>query len=182
MQVPLQITVRNMKASETLESYIRERAAKLDEICETIISCRVVLEAPHKHKQKGRLYHVSIDVTLPKGTIAVNREPDLHQAHQDMHVVVRDAFNAVQRQLRAAVGRQKGHVKTHETAPQGQITYLLPMEDYGRILGADAADIYFHRNSVMNMDFDKLEEGMEVSYSDEEGDAGPQARWVRVID
>ncbi|MCK4839347.1 MAG: cold shock domain-containing protein, partial [Desulfobulbaceae bacterium] len=66
--------------------------------------------------------------------------------------------------------------------PQGQITYLLPMEDYGRILGADAADIYFHRNSVMNMDFDKLEEGMEVSYSDEEGDAGPQARWVRVID
>lgn len=182
MQVPLQITIRNMKQSETLESYIQERAAKLDEICETMISCRVVLEAPHKHKQKGRLYHVSIDVTLPGVTIAVNREPALHQAHQDLLVVVRDAFNAVQRQLRDAVGRQKGQVKTHETAPQGKISELVPMDDYGRILGADGADIYFHRNSVMNMDFDKLEEGMEVRYSEEEGDAGPQASWVRVID
>ncbi len=182
MQVPLQITIRNMKASETLESYIRERAAKLDEICETLISCRVVLEAPHKHKKKGRLYHVSIDLNMPGKTIAVNREPEQHQAHQDMHVVVRDAFDAVQRQLREAVTTRKGQVKTHETAPHGTITELFPIEDYGRILGADGADIYFHRNSVMNTDFDSLTEGQAVHYAKEEGDFGPQASWVRVID
>jgi cold shock CspA family protein len=182
MQVPLQITIRNMKASDTLETYIRERAANLDEICETIISCRVVLEAPHKHKKKGRLYHVSINLNIPGETIVVNREPDLHQAHQDMHVVVRDAFNAVQRQLREAIASKKGQVKAHETAPQGEISVLYPMEDYGRIIGADGADIYFHRNSVMNTDFDKLVEGMAVRYAEEEGDAGPQASWVRIVE
>ena len=182
MQIPLQITFRNVDVSETLESYIRERAAKLDEICATLISCRVVLEAPHQHKHKGYLYHASINVTLPGEAIVVNREPDLHQAHQDVYVVMRDAFDAVQRQLRHVVDRQKGQVKTHETASQGEISVLFPAEDYGRILGADGADIYFHRNSVMNMDFDKIEEGMAVHYSEEEGDAGLQASWVRVID
>ena len=182
MQIPLQLTFRNIEASERLELYVRERAAKLDNFCKTIISCRVVLEAPHKHKHKGCLYHASIEVTLPKETITVNREPDLHQAHQDLQVVVWDTFDAVQRQLRNRVSRQKGQVKRHGTVPLGTISVLFPEEDYGRILGADGADIYFHRNSVMNMAFDKLKVGMEVHYSEEQGDAGPQASWVRVVD
>jgi ribosome-associated translation inhibitor RaiA len=182
MQVPLQITFRDVAVPEILENYIRERAAKLDGICENLISCRVVLEAPHQHKQKGHLYHATIEVTLPGETIVVNREPDLHQAHQDMQVVMRDAFNAVQRQLREAVTRRKGQVKTHESTPQGRITVLFPLEDYGRILGADGADLYFHRNSVLNMDFANLKEGMAVHYASEQGDAGPQASWVRVVD
>lgn len=182
MQIPLQITYRNMTSSERLDEYIRERAATLDEICETIISCRVVLEAPHQHKHKGKLYHASIEVTIPKEIIVVNREPDLHQAHQDILVVLRDAFDAAQRQLRDAISHKKGLVKTHESAPQGTISVLFPEEDYGRILGADGSDIYFHRNSVMNMDFDALEVGMEVRYAETEGDAGPQASGVRIVD
>lgn len=181
MQVPLQITFRNVAVSETLESYIRKRAEKLDEICTTIISCRVVLEAPHKHKLKGHLYHVSIDLTIPRETIVVNREPDLHQAHEDMHVVVRDAFDAVQHKLREAVACQKGLVKTHASAPEGKISALFPEEEYGRILGADGSDLYFHRHSVMNHAFDKLEVGMKVNYGEEAGESGPQATWVRVI-
>lgn len=182
MQVPLQITLRNVTISDQLDSYIRDRAAKLDEICETIISCRVVLEEPHKHKQKGRLYHVSLELNIPGETIVVNREPDLHQAHQDKQVVVRDAFDAAQRQLRDVVNRQKGKVKTHEENPVGKIAALFPMEDYGRIMGADGAYVYFHRNSVKDREFNELEEGMKVAYSPEEGDDGPQARWVRVAE
>lgn len=181
MQIPLQITFRNVTVSETLESYIRQRVAKLDDICTTIISCRVVLEAPHKHKHKGHLYHVSIDLTIPRETIVVNREPGLHQAHEDMHVVVRDAFDAVQHQLREAVACQKSMVKTHESVPQGKIASLFVEEEYGRILGADGADLYFHRNSVRNRAFDELEVGMAVHYGEEAGEAGPQATWVRVI-
>ncbi len=182
MQVPLQVTYRDVTVSEDLDAYIRQRAAKLDEICETIISCRVVLEEPHKHQQTGRLYHVTIDLNIPGDTIVVNREPDLHQAHQDKHVVVRDAFDAAQRQLRDAVARRKRKVKTHEESPYGKIAALFPMEDYGRIMGGDGAYVYFHRNSVKDADFDKLEEGMKVSYSEEEGDDGPQATWVRLAE
>ena len=38
MQVPLQITFRNMETSEALESYIRGRAEKLDSICMQLIA------------------------------------------------------------------------------------------------------------------------------------------------
>ena len=55
------------------------------------------------------------------------------------------------------------------------------MEDYGRIETLDERSIYFHRNSVINMDFDKLEIGYEVRFDEEEGDEGPQASSVRVI-
>ena len=181
MQTPLQVTFRNMDDSESLESYIRERVEKLDNMSETVVDCRVVVEAPRKHQRKGGLYHAKIDITLPGGTIAVNREQDLHQAHQDVYVAVRDAFDAVQRQMQAYISRQKGHVKSHESVPYGRISELHPEGDYGRILTAEGEDIYFHRNSVLNADFDALEIGMEVRFVAQEGDEGPQASSVRLI-
>jgi len=182
MQVPLQITARNVTIADDLDEYIRQRAAKLDEISDTIISCRVVLEEPHKHKQKGRLYHVSLELNIPGDTIVVSREPDLHDAHQDKHVVIRDAFDAAQRQLRSSIDQIKGQVKAHEETPVGKIAALFPLEDYGRIMGADGAYVYFHRNSVKGKEFNELEEGMRVAYSQEEGNDGPQAVWVRVAE
>lgn len=181
MQVPLQITFRNMESSEALESYIRERAAKLDGICENMVSCRVVVEAPRKHQRTGGLFHATIDITLPKETIVINREPDLHKSYHDAHVVVRDVFDSAQRKLRDFVSRQKGEVKIHEEMPQGKITELYPFEDYGRIISASGDDIYFHRNSLLNADFDTLELGDEVRYVEEMGDNGPQATSVRVV-
>lgn len=181
MQVPLKITFRNMETSEALEAYIRERAEKLDSICGNMVSCRVVVEAPHKHQHKGGLFHASIDITLPKETIVINREPDLHKAYHDAHVVVRDVFDSAQRKLRDLVSRQKGEVKVHEEMPQGKITELFPHEDYGRILTAAGDDIYFHRNSLINADFDDLVSGAEVRFVEEQGDNGPQATSVRVV-
>lgn len=181
MQVPLQITFRNMEPSEALESYIRERAAKLDSICKNMVSCRVVVEAPRKHQHTGGLFHASIDITLPKETIVINREPDLHKSYHDAHVVVRDVFDSAQRKLRGFVSRQKGEVKVHEGMPQGKITELYPYEDYGRILTAAGDDIYFHRNSLINAEFVDLTLGDEVRFVEEQGDNGPQATSVRVI-
>ena len=181
MQIPLQITYRNMEATEALDTYILERAAKLDGFCKNMVGCRVVVEAPHKHQHKGGLYHVSIDITLPRESIIINREPELHQAHQDANVAARDAFDAAQKQLRAYVSRQKGEVKAHEVSPHGRISELYPKEDYGRILSADGGDIYFHRNSVLSMEFDALEIGTEVRFVEEPGDEGPQASSVFIV-
>ncbi|MDG4476698.1 HPF/RaiA family ribosome-associated protein [Thiovibrio frasassiensis] len=181
MQVPLQITFRNMTTSEALESYIRERAEKLDHICDTIVSCRVVVEAPPKHQRKGGLFHASIDISLPHETIVINREPDLHKSYHDAHVVVRDVFDTAQRKLRDFVSRQKGEVKAHEEMPQGTISELYPYEDYGRILTGAGDDIYFHRNSLINADFGDLVLGAEVRFVEEQGNDGPQASSVRVV-
>ncbi|MGV1098888.1 HPF/RaiA family ribosome-associated protein [Thiovibrio sp. JS02] len=181
MQVPLQITFRNMETSEALESFIREKAAKLDSICENMISCRVVVEAPPLHQRKGGLFHASIDISLPQETIVVNREPDLHKSYHDVHVVLRDVFDTAQRKLREYVSRQKGEVKSHEELPMGRISELHADEDYGRIVTAGGDDIYFHRNSLIGADFAELAIGSEVRFVEEMGNEGPQATSVRIV-
>lgn len=49
MAYPLQITFRNMAPSAAIEASIREKAAKLEVFYERIMSCRVIVEAPHRH-------------------------------------------------------------------------------------------------------------------------------------
>ena len=73
MQLPLQITFRDMEPSDAVEANIRERAARLDRFYDHIMSCRVVVESPHSHHNKGRLFEVSIDVTVPDGELLVNQ-------------------------------------------------------------------------------------------------------------
>lgn len=181
MKLPLQITFRNMDSSEFLEGKVREVATKLDRFCDSIMACRVVVEANHKHHNKGNLFHVRIDITVPDGEIVVSREPKEHQAHQDAYVAVRDAFDAAKRQLEAYVQKRKRHVKVHEEAPYGRVSELSAEEGYGRIATLDGRDIYFHRNSVLNADFEQLAVGTPVSFSEEMGDMGPQASTVRVV-
>lgn len=115
MQVPLQITFRNMDSSEALDTEIRRRIDKLTKTYEQIISCRVVVEAPAQQSRKGGLFKVNIDITCPDGKVAVNREPATQdRSHEDVYVALRDAVNAAARQLEQYNKRRQGLVKTHE--------------------------------------------------------------------
>ena len=89
MEVTLQITTRDMPHSEALESHIREKAEKLERFYPHIMSCRIVVELPHKHHHQGRQFDVHIHMTVPGGDLAVNRV-----ANEDVYVAVRDAFDA----------------------------------------------------------------------------------------
>lgn len=180
MQLPLQITFRHMDPSPALEARIHELSTKLDRYAQEVMSCRVVVEAPHKHHHQGSLFSVHIDITLPGGEIAVTRDQHDRHAHEDAHVALRDAFNAAARQLEQRVQRLRRDVKEHEVMPHGRIRELFPMQDYGRIESSDGRDIYFHRNSVVNESFDRLDVGMPVHFSVEEGENGPQASSVLV--
>lgn len=180
MQIPLQITFRNMGHSDAVEAKIREKAAKLEKFAEHITSCRVIIEAPHQHHHQGKLFNVKVDITLPGKEIIADRHPDEHHAHEDAYVAIRDAFDAARRQLEDYVRRRRGDVKYHEAEPHGQIAQLFPAEDYGIIKSSDGREIYFHRNSVLDADFDKLEEGARVHFSEEIGENGPQASTVHV--
>ena len=53
MQVPLEITFRNLGRSEAIEAEARERALELERFVPEIISCRVTIEAQHRRKRKG---------------------------------------------------------------------------------------------------------------------------------
>lgn len=178
MQQPLQILWRGMDPSPALERDIRERAAKLETFFDRIIGCRVVVEQRHRHRHRGNLYNVRIEIGLPGKDIVVGRERHKDQAHEDPYVATHDAFRAAARRLEDFARRRRGGVKAHALSPHGRVAELHPRLDYGRLETADGRLVYFHRNSVVGEDFDALEIGSEVRFVEEQGDEGPQASVV----
>ena len=109
MQIPMQITIRDVDHSEALETHIRDKAKKLDEFFDHIMSRRVVVEVPHKHHHQGKQFNVRIDIGVPGSEIVVNRD---HA--EDVYVALRDAFDAAKRQLEDYARKLHGNVKTHQ--------------------------------------------------------------------
>ena len=180
MEKNAQITFRNLDRSPALEAEILEHIEKLSRFYGAIIGCRVVIEARHKHHRQGNHYHVRVDVSVPGGEVVANREPDEHHAHTDAYVAIRDAFDATYRQLEDFARRHDQRRKVHEAPPHGRIAELHGEQGYGRIATADGRSVYFHRNSVVDADFDRLRIGSEVRFDEEMGERGPQASTVRL--
>ena len=111
MEVPLEITFRDVAKNDDLDRLIRAKAAGLEKICEDIIGCRVAVESPHAHQQSGNPFRVRISLRVPPGR-----------------------------------------------------------------------ELYFHRNSVLNDDFDRLEIGTGVRFVPGAGDEGPKATTVQIVD
>jgi ribosomal subunit interface protein len=110
------IAFRNMDASDALEQRIHKRVAELQQLCDRITACDVVVELDHHHSRQGKMFHVRVDLTVPGRTIVVRREPADNHTHEDAHVAVRDAFDAARRQLEDHVRMARGDVKTHAKA------------------------------------------------------------------
>jgi len=102
MQHPLQITFHGMEHSEALDAAIREHAERLDRFHPHIVSCRAVVEEISRHKSQGKQFSVKLDLKVPSHEIAVSREHS-----EDPFVAMRDAFDAVRRQLEDAVRRRR---------------------------------------------------------------------------
>ncbi|MCK5621620.1 MAG: HPF/RaiA family ribosome-associated protein, partial [Alphaproteobacteria bacterium] len=168
----------NLEPSDAVEANVRKRAERLERYCDDIVSCKVTIEAPHKHHHQGNIYSVTIDVRTPGDESIASRTADQHHAHEDVYVVIRDAFDAMRRQLQDRQRKKRGHVKFHDTPPHGKVTELYPAGDYGTITDGDGREIYFHRNSVVDDKFDDLEEGGQVRFSATQGEKGLQATTV----
>ena len=178
MEIPLQITFRGIPHSDAVEAKIREKASKLDRFYSHIMSCRVAVEAEHQHHHQGNQYHIRIDITTPRKELVISREHHDKQAHEDIYVAIRDAFNAATRQLEDYSRVQRGDVKTHDLQSTGTVLRLLPEKDHGFIESEEGREIYFHRNSVAGEGFDSLAVGDQIRYIEEKDDLGPQASIV----
>lgn len=91
MQMPLQITFRDIERTEAIESYVRSRADKLERLSSRIISCHVTIAAPHRHKRHGRLYGVRIEIGAAGGGFVVTRDLE------DLYATVDAAFESAAR-------------------------------------------------------------------------------------
>jgi len=115
MQIPLQITFHGIDHSDAVEERIRAKAAKLEQLCDRITSCRVVVEHHHKNPSavhvKGEPFHIRIDLTVPGAELIVKRDPKDSHVNEDILVALREAFDSMERQLKDYLARQRGDVK-----------------------------------------------------------------------
>jgi len=184
MQVPLEVTYRNVGKAAAVETLIEQKTAALEEVCNHITSCRIAVEKPHSHQRTGNPYRVRIDLRVPPGhEIVVKREPDEGAMHDSLDVVLRDAFDVARRQLKEIVQKQHNDVKKHPAQDTTALVEELERgEGYGFLRTVDGRRIFFHRNSVTNEEFDRLELGTGVRFVEGLGDQGPQASTVEIVD
>lgn len=95
------VVFRDVDHSPALAFTINKKLEKLARYTDSIIHSRVVLESPHKHKHKGKLYRASIEIGLKGSPVTVSQD------NTSMHIAVREAFNAAERKLKAACDKQK---------------------------------------------------------------------------
>jgi len=172
--LPLRIAVRNAELSPARETDIRRRVARLARHYDRIMKCAVTVEVPQRRRRSDSTkYRVRLDLTLPRGEIAVTRQP-----RADLRTALQDTFSTAQRRLAAYARRLGGTVKSHAPAPIGRVSQYYPLGGYGFIEAPDGHELYFDRNSVLDGAFDRLEVGTEVRFSEEAGEKGPQATSV----
>jgi len=182
MQVPIKVVYRNLlpQYKEGIDAEVRLLADKLEKFHPAIISCRIVVEMPHKHHHEGNLFRTTITLNVPDKQIVVSREHPLSQIHENIYVAVRDAFDDATRQLEEYDLIKSRDVKTHDLTPHGIVSKLFKEQGYGFIESSDGREIYFHENSVLG-GFNKLTIGTEVRFAEEEGEKGPQASTVKIL-
>src|SRR5690606_18633381 len=170
--------------SESLENLIRSKVSKLEKVCDHITSCRVAIEKPNTITRRRNPYRVRIDLTVPPGhNVVVSKEPSDNEKEDPLPTVVRDAFNAAQRRINKIVQLQRKDVKSHpEQEVRAIVSRIFPMEGYGFLRTINGREIYFHRNAVVNEDFDRMQEGTGVRFFEVEGEKGPQASTIQSLD
>lgn len=173
MQIPLQITMRDMDRSDTLDAAIHEHAAKLEQFHSRITRCRVTVEQLRRHHLQGRHFAVKIDLRVPGREIAATRDHD-----EDVYVALRDAFDSAKRQLEETARELRGDVKTHATALHGTVARMRLDEGYGFIETGDGRELYFSRDNVVHPPFEHLEPGITVQFIEDLAAEGPQAKRV----
>jgi len=107
MQVPIELSFHGCDHSDALEREIHDHVAKIEEFYGRIQSCRVVVELPHKSHAQGNLFHINVDMALPGAGHVNHHDRGQNPAHEDVHVAVRDAFNAIEAQVKKIVHKRR---------------------------------------------------------------------------
>jgi ribosomal subunit interface protein len=142
---------------------------------EPIIHARVEIMGTRHHRHGA--FEVHLAANLPGHTLTVS-----HQGEYVLPLIV-EAFAALDRQIREHASQRQQQVKVHEEhVHRGRVVRLFPEEEYGFIAAPEGDEIYFHANALKRGVFEKLTAGLAVEFGLEEGEKGPQATWVLVVE
>jgi hypothetical protein len=114
MQMPMDVSYRDVMRTVALDRLIRTQAGKLERVCDHIVSAHLAIERPQRHQRSGSPFRVRLDVRVPPGhEVVVTREPGEGDLHDPLTTVVRTVFSRAERRLRSLVEEQHGEVKRH---------------------------------------------------------------------
>lgn len=99
MQTPLRITFSHMDPSPAVEARVREHIDRLERFHDCIISCHVMIEAPRGDHHQGAPFAAAIELTIPGKEFATQAARAPNEAHADLYVAIRDAFDQAKRFL-----------------------------------------------------------------------------------
>lgn len=99
MPATVQIAFHGMDTSPAMEAQVRRRIDELAHFSDRIVACKVALEATQRRQRHGKIYRVRVELVVPGGELVVSQEPAMNHAHEDLHIAIRDAFDAARRQL-----------------------------------------------------------------------------------
>ncbi len=108
MNHPFELKQKNLSIGDHLKEEIRDRADHLSKFCDRIQRCTVRLEGPGAHHRQG-VHSVQIDLAVPGKEIVINRHENVN-----LHIALKEAFEAAGRRLEDHVRVTRGFVKTHE--------------------------------------------------------------------
>lgn len=105
-----QITFRSVPHSPTVAYHINKNFKKIFETYNKVNHCRVVVDAEHKHKNKGKLFSISIYATIPGHELFCKKQ------NQNLYVAIWEGFNSLEKLL-------KKHCKRKLTSIDNFINY-----------------------------------------------------------
>lgn len=110
-KVPILVHYREMAPLPALDAEVHRRAAKLAQWLPTMKRCEVTVWAEANRRHQGHDYHLTLTAHVPEQTLVVDRRHGTQ-----IEVVVRDAFDAMDRRLEDHVRKLRGQIK-HHAAP-----------------------------------------------------------------
>lgn len=185
METQVDVTFRGTPADTDIEALVHREAHKLERYGQKLVSCRVAIERPQRHQQNGSPFRVRLFIGAGlQQPIVVSRDPLESDMHESLRTIVLGAFRAARRQLQSMTERRRGETKALQE-PRALVVRLFPGassgEGYGFLKTPDGRELYFHRHSVLHGDYERLAVGTEVRFEEEEGEDGPQASTVQVV-
>lgn len=179
--VDLKIQYLGFSESEAVSAAVWNYVEHLEKLYGPIMSCSVVISHPHRKHQKGGIYHIKVRMHLSSVDVVVDRQSEKNHAHEDIYVALRDAFDAAKRKLADFSRIQEGRIKQKSIPAHARIIRLIDYDDCGFVVTEDHREIYFHRNALVNAEFEKLHVGQEVRFAETMGENGPQITSLQVI-
>jgi len=170
-QLNLKIDSRNVQMTPRWKTEIEKRVAALEPDTLRPTHTRVTLTKNPHHKKGDDNAEALVVLSLPrKHTITARKEAKTFEE------AIRAAFSAAQTEMRKLQEKRSIVEEREPDLPlHGVISKLFQEKGYGFILQDGGGEVYFHRNVLNAVDFEKLEDGEEVAFDIRSSEKGLQA-------